>query len=69
MKWFTSAWFEMTDTCATGCEARTELHGPFETDNEREEAVDVLVEENGEDYVIAIVRFDVEGEGVPEIAE
>ncbi len=68
-RWFTSAWFEMTDQVATGNEARTELHGPFETDNEREEAINELVDENGEDYVIAIVRFDIEGESVPELVE
>lgn len=68
-RWFASAWFEMTDVCATGNEARTELHGPFETDNLREEAIQELIEENGDDYVIAIVRFDVEGDSVPEIVE
>ena len=68
-KWFTSAWFEMADVCATGNEARTELHGPFETDNEREDAIRELVDEEGDDYVIAIVRFDIEGESVPELVE
>lgn len=67
--WFTSAWFDMTDQCATGNETRTELHGPFGSNDEREAAIDELVEENGGDYVIAIVRFDIEGESVPELVE
>ena len=68
-KWFTSAWFEITDQVATGNEINLVLHGPYETNNEREEAVDELVSENGEDFVIAIVRFDIEGDGVPELVE
>lgn len=68
-KWFTSAWFEIADgTCLTESYT-TDLHGPFETDKEREKAVDALLEENGEEYIIAIVRFDIEGEGVPEVVE
>ena len=67
-KWFSSAWFEKDDR-RTGEEVRLQLHGPFETDTGRQEAVDELVEENGEDYVIAIVRFDIEGESVPELVE
>jgi hypothetical protein len=68
-KWFSSAWFDMTDQCATGNESQVDLHGPFSTDKLREEAIQELVDENGSDYVIAIVRFDIEGESVPEIVE
>jgi len=68
-KWFTSAWFDLNDECATGNESQVDLHGPFESDNRREEAIDELIMENSSDYVIAIVRFDIEGESVPEIAQ
>ena len=67
-KWFSSAWF-MTDQCTTGDEIRSELHGPFVTDREREAAIGELVEENDLDYMLAIVRFDIEGECVPELVE
>lgn len=67
-KWFTAAFFEMTDTC-TGNEARTELHGPFETSDEREIAIEELIDEDGGDFVIGIVRFDIEGDSVPEVVE
>ena len=68
-KWFSSAWFDMTDQVASGNESQVDLHGPFSSDSRREEAIEELLEENGSDYVIAIVRFDIEGESVPELAE
>lgn len=73
-KWFSSAWFELESPvlasfAETGGESRVDLHGPFSSDKRREEAIEELVEENGDDYLIAVVRFDIEGESVPEIAQ
>jgi hypothetical protein len=65
-KWLTVAWYD------PDCEltVNSELRGPFMSDTAREEAIDsLLIEENQDtDYDLVIVRFDIEGDGVPEVA-
>lgn len=60
-KWFTSVWFEGYD-CCPGSEVETLVHGPFESDEERSEAVDALRAENEESHVIVVALVDVEGD-------
>lgn len=61
-KWFTVAVFVDEE------QIRSDLYGPFDTDKDREEAINELYDENA-DCMNGVVRFDIEGEGVPEVVE
>jgi hypothetical protein len=64
-KWLTVAWYDPDERITVNAE----LRGPFVSDTVREEVIDSLNDENQDtDFDLVIVRFDIEGDGVPEVA-
>jgi hypothetical protein len=69
-KWFTVIWYdkELLAETDNNTVVQKQLFGPFARDVQREEAIASLIEEH-EDCLLGVVRFDIEGESVPEIVE
>lgn len=59
-KWFAVAIYGARTRPITGRERDRQLYGPFGSDEERDEAIEIFVEENGDEQQIAVVPIDVE---------
>lgn len=69
--WFAAAFFERGSRRITGHEASTEIRGPFANSGSRTSAIKELIQEHRDEFQVAIVPFDIEGddEATAEVAE